>query len=110
MVAMTAEDLAALRGGLLAFCYQLLGSPFDAEDVVQDTMERAWRARDTFDPAVASLSAWTQVLAAGRFRRVWQVSERRSRLAPYPAPHGRPVPGLQLRGPPFLDPDHPGLQ
>lgn len=59
IVTVTADDLAALRHGLLAFCYQLLGSPFDAEDVVQDTMERAWRARETFDPAVASLSTWT---------------------------------------------------
>ena len=58
-VTVGAEDLAAMRGGLLAFCYQLLGSPLDAEDVVQDTMERAWRAREVFDPAVASLSTWT---------------------------------------------------
>lgn len=59
MVHISPDDLSALRGGLLAFCYQLLGSPFDAEDAVQDTLERAWRARESFDPAVASLSTWT---------------------------------------------------
>jgi DNA-directed RNA polymerase specialized sigma24 family protein len=55
-VSADADELAALRRGLLVFCYQLLGSPFDAEDAVQDTMERAWRSRDVFDPQVASLS------------------------------------------------------
>ena len=46
MVTMTTvmeDDLAPLRRGLVAFCYQMLGSPFDAEDAVQEVMERAWR-------------------------------------------------------------------
>ena len=60
---MDASDLAALRGGLLAFCYQMLGSPFEAEDAVQDTMERAWRGRDTYDPGVAALSTWVYRIA-----------------------------------------------
>jgi hypothetical protein len=33
-----------------------------------------------------------------------------SGLTPHPAPHGRPVSGRQIRGPPFLDPGHSGLQ
>jgi RNA polymerase sigma-70 factor (ECF subfamily) len=37
-VTVTATNLAELRTGLLAFCYQLLGSPFDAEDALHDTM------------------------------------------------------------------------
>ncbi|MGN6405265.1 sigma factor [Sinomonas sp.] len=44
-MSLSPDDLSALRNRLLAFCYQLLASPFEAEDAVQDTMERAWRAR-----------------------------------------------------------------
>ena len=60
---MDASDLAALRGGLLAFCYQMLGSPFDAEDAVQDALERAWRGRASYDPARAALSTWVYRIA-----------------------------------------------
>jgi RNA polymerase sigma-70 factor, ECF subfamily len=98
-VTMTADDLAALRGSLLAFCYQLLGSPFDAEDVVQDTMERAWRARETFDPAVASLSTWT-------FRIARNVCFDRLRESPRrPLPRDLSGPGIELGAPlvPALD-------
>jgi DNA-directed RNA polymerase specialized sigma24 family protein len=33
------------RRELWSFCYQMLGSPFEAEDAVQDVLERAWSAR-----------------------------------------------------------------
>jgi DNA-directed RNA polymerase specialized sigma24 family protein len=52
-VFVTADDLA-LRGGLLAFIYQLLWSPFAAEDVVQGTMERAAVAADSIQLAVTA--------------------------------------------------------
>ena len=60
---MDASDLAALRGGLLAFCYQMLGSPFDAEDAVQDALERAWRGRASYRPDRAALSTWVYRIA-----------------------------------------------
>jgi DNA-directed RNA polymerase specialized sigma24 family protein len=52
-VFVTADDLA-LRGDLLAFIYQLLWSPFAAEDVVQVTMERAAVAADGIQLAVTA--------------------------------------------------------
>ena len=63
MTIVTAEALAPLRPRLVAFCYQMLGSPFDAEDAVQDVMERAWRSRGSFDAARASLSTWCYRIA-----------------------------------------------
>jgi len=58
MSAVTAEELQGLRGRLRSFCYQMVGSPFDAEDAVQDVLERAWRAREQYDETRSSLATW----------------------------------------------------
>ncbi|HET6625456.1 MAG TPA: sigma-70 family RNA polymerase sigma factor, partial [Nocardioidaceae bacterium] len=63
MATVTADDLTPLRRRLVAFCYQMLGSPFDAEDAVQEVMERAWRSRGSFDSSRASLSTWCYRIA-----------------------------------------------
>lgn len=42
---------------LTGYCYRMLGSPFDAEDAVQDTMMRAWRDHDHFEGR-SSLRTW----------------------------------------------------
>jgi RNA polymerase sigma-70 factor, ECF subfamily len=47
---------------LTGYCYRMLGSPFDAEDAVQDTMVRAWREYGNFEGR-SSLRTWLHRIA-----------------------------------------------
>ena len=51
------RQLEEHRVSLTGFCYRMLGSAFDAEDAVQETMVRAWRALETFEGR-AALRSW----------------------------------------------------
>ncbi|MDZ5442651.1 sigma-70 family RNA polymerase sigma factor [Micromonospora sp. 4G57] len=55
--ARTTGDLEEFRVELTGYAYRLLGSPFDAEDAVQETLLRAWRGLDRFDGR-SSLRTW----------------------------------------------------
>jgi len=54
---MTELDLERHRPELTGYCYRMLGSTFEADDAVQDTLLRAWQAADRFEGR-ASLRSW----------------------------------------------------
>jgi RNA polymerase sigma-70 factor (ECF subfamily) len=58
------EDLhAGYAGPLFVFALRRLGDPRSAEEVVQDTLLRAWRHASRFDPERGSLSSWLFTIA-----------------------------------------------
>jgi RNA polymerase sigma-70 factor (ECF subfamily) len=60
--ALTASDIEEHRSALTGYCYRMLGSPFEAEDAVQDTLLRAWRSKDRFEGR-SSLKSWLHSIA-----------------------------------------------
>jgi RNA polymerase sigma-70 factor (ECF subfamily) len=106
-------EIEIYRRELTGYCYRMLGSAFEADDAVQETMLRAWRGADGFEGR-SSLRSWLYRIATNVCLDVLRGEKRRalpmdlgpasppleSLLRPFPAddlwmtpiPDGRVVP------------------
>jgi RNA polymerase sigma-70 factor, ECF subfamily len=71
-------ELEEHRRELTGYCYRMLGSPFEAEDAVQDTLLRAWRGLDRFEGRSA-LRSWLYRIATNVCLDMLNGKERRAR-------------------------------
>lgn len=90
------QDLEAHRVELTGYCYRMLGSGAEAEDAVQETMVRAWRAADRFEGR-SSVRTWLYRIATNVCTDMHRSPQRRARpmdLGPA-TPVAGAVPGIE---------------
>jgi RNA polymerase sigma-70 factor (ECF subfamily) len=83
------EDLEPYRRELTGYCYRMLGSAFEADDAVQETMVKAWKAADTFEGRSA-LRSWLYRIAHNVCMDALRGKQRRA-LAMDLGPAGTPA-------------------
>jgi RNA polymerase sigma-70 factor (ECF subfamily) len=73
-----AEALEEHRRALTGYCYRMLGSAFEADDAVQETMVRAWRAIDGFEGR-STVRSWLYRIATNVCLDMLRGRQRRAR-------------------------------
>ena len=92
------EALEGHRRELTGYCYRMLGSGFEAEDAVQETMVRAWRNADSLESPEA-LRAWLYRIAHNVCLDMLKGSQRRAR----PMDLGPSSTAATTLGPPLVE-------
>ncbi|MFE4701851.1 sigma-70 family RNA polymerase sigma factor [Streptomyces sp. NPDC056738] len=73
------------RVELTGYCYRMLGSSFEAEDAVQDTMVRAWRGYASFEGR-SSMRSWLYRIATNVCLDMLNAGNRRARPMDFTGP------------------------
>jgi RNA polymerase sigma-70 factor (ECF subfamily) len=72
------DELEGHRRELTGYCYRMLGSGFEAEDAVQETLVKAWRSLDRFEGR-SSLRSWLYKIATNVCLDMVKGPQRRAR-------------------------------
>jgi RNA polymerase sigma-70 factor (ECF subfamily) len=90
------ELIEPYRGELQLHCYRILGSPQEAEDLLQETLLAAWRGLELYEGR-SSLRAWLYRIATNRCLNALRDRRRRPREVepiaepPEPTRRGEPI-------------------
>ena len=92
-------EFGRIRRELTGYCYRMLGSGAEAEDAVQDTLTKAWRAIGTFEGR-SSVRSWLYRIATNVCMDMHRAPQRRAR--PMDMTRSSTVAEAQLR----VQPEH----